>query len=327
MFKLAREVCEEAEWIGVEKIHGSNLSITFFPNSIQPMYASRNGFLPGKGAKFFNHTKVLEPYLPGLLRCVEELRAAAGSPVHVQFFGELFGGGVQKVNVVFYCPEPDFAAFDCFVNGAPIHRDQMFEMFAREPAVPFIRARARGKLKELLSMPAAFPSELHAALGHPKPKYFGENLAEGMVLQPVKPVTIELDQQSVRIMLKHKNPSHQEAPLKLLKPAKPAAIPSGTVFSELPEEVQALISRAQGYVNLNRLGNVLSKVGEFNVDEPAERTHTVGLFVQDAFVDFGKDATKEESALLKQQQRVVRDCLAVTANAAIDEYTKTLLPK
>jgi Rnl2 family RNA ligase len=172
--RLAPEVCKSAVWCATEKIHGSNFSVTFGENENEPKYGSRSGYL---SKSFFNHIEVMKPYMPAITAMVEELRAEKPG-VRVQTFGEIYGGAVQTVNVVFYKPTPDFKAFDVFVAGEPLHRDVMFALFEKH-GVPFVKPRARGLLAELLAMDPAFESEIYMTHGLPKPEK--SNKAEGMV--------------------------------------------------------------------------------------------------------------------------------------------------
>lgn len=240
MERLAPEVCKDHLWVACEKIHGSNFSVTFGEGESEPKYASRSGYLE---KSFFNHVKVMAPHIPKITKMVEQIRAEKPN-VRVQIFGEIYGGAVQTVNVVFYNPEPAFSvcrdattaaaaaagsdraalfrerhgsdalflllclptrqAFDVFVGGNPMHRDEMFAQL-EQFGVPYVKPRARGKLADLLAMDPAFESEIYLTHGLPKPDF--SNKAEGMVLQPVVPVTVMDDGTPVRICLKHKNQS------------------------------------------------------------------------------------------------------------------------
>jgi Rnl2 family RNA ligase len=312
MQKLAPEVCEKAIWQAVEKVHGSNFSVTYGEGEMTPLYASRSQYL---SASFFNHTVVLKPMLPAMEAVVKAVRGENGNQ-RVQFFGEMFGGGVQKSNYVFYTPEPTFAAFDLFVGGDAVNRDEMFELFEAH-GVPYIKPAARGKLADLLKMNPAFESEVYKMYGHAKPDH--ENLAEGYVLQPVEPVTVIFSGEPVRIMLKHKNPTHSEVTVKLAKPVKPAASKEAPALDSLPADVKALIEKAVCFITLSRLGSVLSKTGEY---EPSARAKTLGAFVQDAFVDLQKELvdSADEKALLMKQQKVIRPFMLAEANVVLDAY-------
>lgn len=310
MERLAPEVCKDHLWVACEKIHGSNFSVTFGEGESEPKYASRSGYLE---KSFFNHVKVMAPHIPKITKMVEQIRAEKPN-VRVQIFGEIYGGAVQTVNVVFYNPEPAFSAFDVFVGGNPMHRDEMFAQL-EQFGVPYVKPRARGKLADLLAMDPAFESEIYLTHGLPKPDF--SNKAEGMVLQPVVPVTVMDDGTPVRICLKHKNQTHMEVTLKQVKPAKVAASKDAPSLESLPADQQALINKAICYVTLNRLGNLFSKQGPYEADS---RQKTLSAFVQDAFVDLGKDVTPEEKALLTKQQKVVRVFMMAQAVQILDAY-------
>lgn len=315
--KIAPDVCASGEWIGVEKVHGSNFSVTYSEESESVQFGSRTQYLTNS---FFGHVTVMQPYLPSLLALARHFRATRHG-VRVQVFGELFGGhypgvggsagaAVQMVNAVHYCPQVDFKAFDVFVAGEPINRDEMLALFVQH-SVPHLKPRARGTLAELLAMDPAFESEVYREYGLPA---IDGNKAEGMVLQPVVPLTVLDDDEPVRVMLKHKNETHTERTVKSAKAPKPAAPKDLPPLSSHPPALQSAVEQAVSYVTLARLGNYFSKVGI------SSRALVASGLVQDAFVDLIKEATAEEKALITKNQRVVRPFMNKEANAVIDAY-------
>lgn len=353
--KLAPDVCANAEWVAVEKVHGSNFSVTFGEGSDEGVFASRSNYL---AQGFFNHPVsqqrtgssptldqittnadldllltpcahcalcslsqvVMKPYMPAISALVADIRSAKPG-VRVQCFGELFGGAVQTVNVVFYSPVPDFRAFDLFVAGEPMAGDE-FRALCAKHSVPYLKVMARGKLDELLALNPAFESELHKDLGHALPADFKSNKAEGFVLSPAVPVTVSVDGEPTRVMIKHKNPSHSEVTVKQVKPAKaPPANAGLPAFDTLSADVQALVTKARGFVTLNRLGNYLSKVGAY---DPALQAKTASGLVQDAITDLQKEVDPAEKLILAKQQKVLRGYMALEAQAVIDEYVASL---
>lgn len=108
-----------------------------------------------------------------------------------------------------------------------------------------------------------------------------------------------------------------EVTLKVAKPVKPTKSNDMPELSTLPADVQALIEKSLLYVSMARLGNYLSKVGEY---DPETRQKTINGVVQDAFIDLGKDIEPAEKALLTKQQKVIRPFMAVQSTANLDEY-------
>jgi hypothetical protein len=121
----------------------------------------------------------------------------------------------------------------------------------------------------------------------------------------------------VRIVLKHKNATHMEVTLKQPKPAKVAPSKDAPALESLPDDQQAIINKAICYITLNRLGNLLSKIGVY---DPEARQKTLGAFVQDAFTDLGKDVSPEEKAVLTKQQKAIRVFMMAQAVQVLDEY-------
>ena len=289
--------------------------MTFPVDSNEIVYASRNGYLADT-AKFFNHLGVLERHLPAIKAMVEEVRSMTPG-VRVQLFGELFGGGVQNVNVVYYSPVPDFIAFDLFVDRKP-QPSAVLRSLCEKHGVPVLEVLHTGKLKDLLQLDPAFESQLRLQLGHELPKeYHGKsNLAEGYVLSPMQPLTVRHQ----RIMTKHKNPAHLEVKVKQPKPPKPATSATWK-WEEMPPDLQALLTKARGYVTLNRLGNYLSKQGEF-IPTKAPK-YATGL-MQDAYTDLQKDVDAAEQELMTKHQFLVRTYSMNEAKSVLDEYIASL---
>lgn len=208
MQRLAPEICDSAEWIAVEKVHGSNFSVTFGENEQEPKYASRTQYLLGS-AQFFNHVQVMKPYMAQITELVEVCRKEK-SGARVQLFGEIFGGSVQTVNAVYYTPKVDWKAFDMFIAGEPIHRDEMYRLFD-EFKIPYLKPMHRGPLATLLELDPAFESKVWETYEGIVKAPEHVNKAEGYVLQPVQPVTVMDDGTPVRIMLKHKNQTHSQS--------------------------------------------------------------------------------------------------------------------
>ena len=93
--------------------HGSNFQITYPENSDAVQYGSRSQYLT---SSFFNHVKVLSPYMPAFEKLTAHLRQNKPG-ARIMYFGEIFGGSVQTVNAVWYNDAVDFKAFDLFVAG------------------------------------------------------------------------------------------------------------------------------------------------------------------------------------------------------------------
>lgn len=223
---------QQLRWVVTEKIHGANFCFVIDERGVR--CAKRKAMLE-RGKSFFGHERVLRRLEPALTALWESARrgcaggatvSARGEVSRLMVYGELFGGGypheavapvvgVQPVQTgVWYSPEVEFCAFDVAVleRGDQPQRYLGFEAaqgLLRGAGVFCVEPLLVGSWQEAQAFPVGFDSTVPALLGLP-PLPRGSNQAEGVVMRPVEPVTVETKRGLARPALKKKIPSFAE---------------------------------------------------------------------------------------------------------------------
>lgn len=159
----------------------------------------------------------------------------------------------------------------------------------------------RGTLDECLEFNNAFQSNIPTWLGLPP---IEDNICEGVVFKPMVPYFFN---NGDRILLKNKNERFSEK--KKEKVHK--------VIPDLPEDVKKAISTVSEYINDNRLNNVISHEGEF--DMPKDFGRLIKLFTMDILNDFIKEY-KEWNSLEKVNQKLVTKEVSSLAIKVIKDH-------
>ncbi len=246
-------------WIVTEKIHGANFS--FWCDGEEVKVASRTQFVDGT---FYNCQTVINRYSDTILK---NHRAVFEQGIVVVYYGELFGGNVQKE--VQY-GEKDFCAFDLVIDG--VVQDKIVQRGHCEalgiPNTPYIFC---GSFKDCMELNNTFKSLL-------TPEGFeGENTSEGLVIEPVVP---QYFNNGSRIYFKNKTEGFSE---------KNKAPKEKKVFS-LSEQESELLNELLEYNTPQRVQNVLSKIGEVTNKDFGK---VLGLTTQDLLEDFEKDTERD----------------------------------
>lgn len=256
-----------------EKIHGSNLSISFEPNAPW-RYGKRTAFLE-EGEKFYDIWNVVEKYtetFTDIQECVDRTYHT------VRLFGELYGPGVQKgAN---YGSEKHIGFYDMMVDDellAPTVFWRQSFMGLQQNVLPIV-ATVTG-LQVALDFDVEFNSLLNPIEG---------NICEGIVIAPF--AKVYYDSLGRRFCLKKKNEKFMEK-IKAPKPKRPAA----PVITRLNLEFRS-------YITDNRLQTIFSQYGE--IEEPSQIGEYIKLVLGDAKEDFAKDS-KEVASLPQKDQRKV----------------------
>ena len=244
-------------WMATEKLHGGNFS--FWCDGTEIRTASRSQFVDGT---FYNCQAVINRYSQGILDWCQQKGVS-----DFVAYGELFGGNIQKE--VQY-GEKDFAAFDVVIDGV-VQDKQTARRIAKECGLNFAPVLFTGSFKECLEMSNTFKSTLTPE------GYEGENISEGLVIEPVEPAWFE---NGSRVYFKNKTESFSE------KNRQPK---EKQVF-ELSEEESALMNELLNYNTEQRVSNVISKIGQITSKDFGK---ILGLTVQDMLEDFAKDTERD----------------------------------
>lgn len=304
--KVRQIVPKDAIWDVTEKVHGANCCI--ITNGNDTKFAKRSGIVKD-GENFFNYEKVLEEFRPKIINAFNYIKKKyeANETIIdlVQFYGELFGGAYPHPDVprnsqfnsvqkgLYYAPCQSFYGFDiAIVYKSPekegrfwLNPDEMADVFEKNN-IFYSKSLFRGTLDECLEFNNAFQSNIPTWLGLPP---IEDNICEGVVFKPMMPYFFN---NGDRILLKNKNERFSEK--KKEKVHK--------VIPDLPEDIKKAISTVSEYINDNRLNNVISHEGEF--DMPKDFGRLIKLFTMDILNDFIKEY-KEWNSLEKVNQKLV----------------------
>lgn len=184
------------EWVATEKVHGAHFALVCDGVEVRP--AKRRELLGEDDLdEFFGVSRIWPTLSVAAARCAAILRDGEEvADAVVTLYGELAGGryphpdvpeteGAQPVQTgVWYAPGLFWLLFDAQLTVGE-RRWWIAEQEVRSAAagaglwtVPLL---ARGALKQLQDLPAAFASRVPALLGLPE---IDDNLAEGYVVKP-----------------------------------------------------------------------------------------------------------------------------------------------
>lgn len=298
------------EWVAREKIHGTNFSLIIERDKVT--CAKRTGpILPAED--FYGYEIVLKKYDKAIKGVQEVMDSISTSvPVTYQVFGEFAGGGIQKG--VDY-GEKDFYVFDIIINteSGDTYYMSDYEMqdFCNTFGFKMAPMLRRGTFDALIMIPNDLDSVLAAYnvtasedLVEANNCVFdanviGDNTAEGYVLKPCFPKWLP---NGARVAIKCKNSKFSEKK-KSDKPIKAKV--------ELSEADNKLVGILACYVTLNRVNNVISKIGEIG---PKDFGKVMGLTVQDILEETSREGitltqADNPSLIKKELVKMVQDVL------------------
>jgi Rnl2 family RNA ligase len=211
-YRLFRRV----PWVVTEKIHGANFC--FVTDGITVRSANRRRFLEEQN-DFFGYQTVRD----ALRDAVRELYALVqiGHPyvIRLSLYGELFGGkyphpdvapvsGVQPVQTgIWYAPGIHFCAFDLRVEATDgechyLDFEEAIRLLERVGICCAAPLRT-GTYEQAMEYPIRFDSTLPRRLGLPALPA-GTNLAEGVVVKPLREIQAPAESRVIRPILKRK---------------------------------------------------------------------------------------------------------------------------
>jgi len=279
-------------FVVTEKLHGSCIQLAACPNGTMRI-GTRNRFLE-PGDNFYDIWNTLDKY-ERLGQKFQQYVDDIGIP-H-QLFGEYFGCGIQKG--VDYGPGHRIRFFGLMIDGQlqsfKTFHSLMFHMMGHlDDVVPILG------LFDSLDEALSFNTEINTRESLPAAP--GENLCEGVVLQPYDRVYRNAGGHT--FLLKKKNEAFREK-AKAKKPRSP----------DTPEERLNLEFRS--YLTDARLQSVFSKHGE--IEQPGQIGDYIRLMLADAREDFMKDHVETFNVLSKKEQRCVMNVGSAVAHM-LKEY-------
>lgn len=279
------------KWVVTEKVHGANFSFVYEHRELS--CAKRKEPLQWSD-DFFGFQAVASAIEENVLGLMEQLSVDVKADKYI-LYGELYGGSyphpdvapdpdVQAIQTgVYYSPSVGFCAFDLAVetDGVKTYMDYekaiaYFEKFGVFYAQPLFT----GKLNEALNFNTRINSAIPAQLGLPE---LATNMIEGVVVKPYS--HSELSTLAFRPVVKLKNPEFDEEQ-KFHEAEKWSFVPGVTSQSE---ELSFIVQEISQYINLNRLGSVLSKTGQIDKSDARRMQEIHEEFWRDILFDFNEN--------------------------------------
>lgn len=271
--------------------------------------------------KFFNAHQILERYRKNVIEVFRKVKNTYPDVETVVIYGELFGGGYKHKEVepvkdavkvqkgIEYAPHNDFYAFDIKLNGITYLDTEIINRIFEETGFFYAKTLFQGTLEEALRFPNVFNSKIPGWFGLPELN----NMCEGTIIKTLK---TRYFGNGARVILKNKNEKWIEKSKMVRKQEK--TVQKQLHFSETAQNIWEEIQR---YVTVNRLNNVISKIGEF---EPKMTGKVIGLFAQDILEDFEKDFPAVFTTIEKEEQKRINKKLNTLVISFIKEELITL---
>lgn len=306
-----------AEYIVQEKVHGANLS--FITDGTHIISAKRTGLIL-ENEEFFNAGAVLEKYFHPIIKLFQEVSKTFEIKT-LTVFGEIFGGGYPHPDVppaesvklvqpgIYYCPQNDFFAFDICLDGEKYLDTETTSQLFETGGFVYARSLFKGTFSDCLAFPNEFKTTIPNQYGLPE---LQGNLCEGTVIRPVQPLFLRTGS---RVLIKNKNEKWAENNNFIDKTILRALLHNGDALSE---EAQLLCEEIHKFITLNRLLNLISKIGEVNPAKDSGRL--LGLYNKDVLSDFFKSYKTRYDGLEKNESKAVNRFLNKHAAQLINDY-------
>ena len=221
----------------------------------------------------------------------------------VLIYGELFGGeyphsevtpvsGVQAIQTgVYYSPRIEYCAFDIAAIASESNCEKMYldydEALRIIEKVGMMAAKPLfiGKYEEAASYNIEFASTIPGILNLPQLQQ--GNIAEGVVIKPVKSFYIETRKGRIRPIIKHKIPEFAEDSRyhQAQKWIYQNAVVENKELSFEDELLQELLT----LVTVTRLNNVISKFGRVANHELEKQQQLIDLLKKDVLESFQEE--------------------------------------
>ncbi len=286
------------QWIILEKVHGSNISI--IGNGKDDIEVAKRTAILKPDENFYNFQKILEKYdFRSLISKVLDLNIPNYDTVAIH--GELCGGfypgmpaipGVKMIQKeIKYSNDTEFIVFDIKLYNEKcmyLNYDTVIKL-CNECHIPVIPILFRGTFDECLKWSSEHnvdASEIWKIFG--MPFEIPNNIREGHVIKPV----VSLFKGNSRIIFKDKNNKFKEN-IGVKEPKKNIS------FSDT---VNGLLNEISSMICIPRFNNVTSKYGEYTIKDFSNLMH---LMSEDIFEDLKNHPnmtliTDEEKDILKK---------------------------
>ncbi len=282
------------KWIVTEKVHGANFAVYYNNGNIT--FSKRNSIL--KDTDWFYNYQLIKDKLSTNITKLSKIMNAT----NIVIYGELFGGwypsnvqewnGAENTRInkkgiciipfedraiqegIYYTPNIEYMVFDIAI----IHDDNdeqefldyyTMDKYLKQTTFFYAKPLMIGTFKDVENYNLEFDSLIPTQLGQEQ-LLKNTNIAEGIVIKPIKPYFIKDNNNNVRCLIKKKHSKFQE-------------ISDSFDLQEAKKSYQYIFSQL---VTQNRYQAVISKIGKLTNENINEVIDDV---VEDTWKDFYQD--------------------------------------
>lgn len=333
---------KQVQWCATEKVHGSNFCWIISEEGVRGGNRSK---LLEPNEPFFGWQTVQSKVQNSLMRLFEILNSQershhlfpSPSPVARAFvFGELCGGtypnmpsptGVQAVQTgIYYSPNVEFLAFDLAVtfDSSPSERsyvnfEDALQLFD-EIELLHVKPLMIGSYTQAINYNNRFESGIPKMLGLPP---IPNNLAEGIVIRPMRTILVPTKKGAERPIIKSKIPEFSEdrrfhAASKWDEASSSNHSPSAW---QSPETISADLSyELSSLVTSQRIDNAISKIGHVEpTDKPRMRT-LLDAFISDIVGQVKENFGEQWNSISSESQEALITALRKESIALFREH-------
>ncbi len=314
------------QWVVTEKIHGAHFCIITDGSTI--MAANRKHLLAADD-NFFEYQRVLQRVERQIYQLFHLTRRLHPQLVWLSIYGELFGGAYPHPDVapvaavepiqtgIYYTPDIEFCAFDLAISGPQqphtyLDYDQAITLF-RSANLFYASPLITGRYQDALNYPIEFSSTIPAQLG--LPPLTRENKAEGVVIKPLKAITIPTKKGPIRPIFKRKIATFAED--RRFHQAQKWSLPSSL---QSLNNLDLLKWEAFNQITENRLRSAISKIGYRGARQPSKSRQLFQLFIADILEQLDTNQPALFAALTKEERSQLIDSIQREVRAFFKHY-------
>ena len=322
---------KKTDWIVTEKIHGANFCLISDGEIIS--FAKRKAIL-SPGDDFFGY-QLLQDWLKAkTLAIFHRIKQFYPDTQQIAIYGELFGGKYPhsevKINPqvdaiqtgVYYSPNIEFMAFDIARINSRQERYYLdidtFIDLCNYASLSYTPILFRGKYQQALAHKIEFTTTIPPLFNLPPLAI--DNIAEGIVIKPASNLFIETIKGKLRPVLKIKHPRFAEDK-RFHQAKKWSRDRDWQQQQSIKITDELLIEEASNLITINRLDNLISKLGKATFNNKKQRAYILKLYVKDVIEDLETNLNIVFANINNDIQTKVMSHIEREAKKAIDRYS------
>jgi len=314
---------KKVSWVVTEKIHGANFCV--ITDGKEVSFAKRKELLSPE-EDFFGFYYIKDQLTEQALNIYKILFSKDSRILSVSIYGELFGGEYPHPEIkgnpqlqaiqtgVYYTNAIAYAAFDIALQyPAPQHRvyldyDASIKLF-QQVGMFYAHPLFIGKYSEALAYNIEFPSTIPALLG--LPPLPSPNKAEGLVIKPIKTISIDTPKGKIRPIIKRKISEFAEDS-RYHQAQKWTQRDYHSTTSEAEQQMLSLVTPT-------RINNVISKLGRVSKNNPKTKQQLTELLIEDVLESFAEMYPNQWETMTSKQQYKLKSQLKDGVKALIEQ--------